>query len=188
MSDGVANGAKTAIRKSCERQVAGAIDTSRRRRVRMSETAKASAVRSDSASPVRLPPPGAPTMSVTPARATTMAIALRRLTGSPRNTRPSSAASTGAMARKNRTRATEVWLSAAMNPPDATAMQAATATPASPIERHAAITRPRSATATNAASATKANTARPATCVAVSIESPRCSTPAVDHAIAASAT
>ena len=88
----------------------------------------------------------------------------------------------------NRTRATLEWLSAAMKLPDATATHTATATPARPTDRNAASTRPRSTTATYASSATPANAARPATCVAVSSVSWRWSTPAVDHAIAASAT
>ena len=48
----------------------------------------------------------------------------------------------------NRTRATLVWLSAAMKLPDATATHPATARPATPTDLKASNTRPRSATAT----------------------------------------
>jgi hypothetical protein len=48
----------------------------------------------------------------------------------------------------NRTRATVVWLSAEMKLPDAVATHSATATPASPTDRNACMTRPRSTTAT----------------------------------------
>ena len=117
-----------------------------------------------------------------------MASALRAVDPLAEEDPPQSAASTGAMARMKSTRATVVWLSAAMNPPEAPAMHAARPTPASPVDRYAARTRPRSATATKSPSATRANSARPATWVAVSSESWRCSTPAVDQAIAARAT
>jgi hypothetical protein len=52
---------------------------------------------------------------------------------------------------------------------------------------NAAIVRRRSLIATKIASATNAKKARPATWVAVSTESSRCSPPAVDHAAAAAA-
>ena len=77
-----------------------------------------------------------------------IATTVRRVIGSPSVTRASSAASTGATARMNRTRATLVWLSAAMKPPDAIATHSATATPASPTDLNACTTRPRSTTAT----------------------------------------
>ena len=48
----------------------------------------------------------------------------------------------------NRTRATLVWLSAAMKLPEAVATHSATATPASPTDLNACTTRPRSTTAT----------------------------------------
>ncbi len=88
----------------------------------------------------------------------------------------------------NSTRATLVWLSAAMKQDEAIATHSATATPASPTERNASTSRPRSTTATYTSSATPANAARPMTCVAVSSVSWRWRTPAVDHATAASAT
>jgi hypothetical protein len=74
-----------------------------------------------------------------------------------------------------------------MNRPDANAVQTATPSPATPIERNTAIVRPRSLTATKAASARNATSARPASCVGVSTESSRCSPPAVDQATAAAA-
>jgi hypothetical protein len=85
---------------------------------------------------------------VTPASASAIACAVRRVIGSPSATRASSAASTGAIARMNRTRATVVWLSAAMKLPEAVATHSATATPASPIDRKDSTKRPRSTTAT----------------------------------------
>ena len=151
-------------------------------------SANASVMPTASASPVALPPPGAPSISATPPSAIAIASAVRRPIASPRKTHPSSAASTGDAAMMNSTRATDVWLSAAMKPAEAAAMQTATPSPATPIERHAARKRPRSATATKSSSAIAANTARPATWVAMSTDSWRCITPAVDHAIAASAT
>ena len=153
-----------------------------------SASANASAISSASASPARSPPPGAPSISVTPASAIASASAVRRPIGSPSSTRASSAASTGEIAWTNSTRATVVWFSAAMNAPEAVARQSARPTPAIPIERQASRKRPRSAIATNSSSANAAKTARPATCVATSSESCRWSTPAVDHATAASAT
>ena len=117
-----------------------------------------------------------------------MAAAPRRVIGSPSVNRASSAASAGATARMNSTRATLVRLSAAMNPADAVAMHSATPTPATPADLNACSTRPRSETATKASSATPANAARPATCVGVSSVSWRWRTPAVDQATAASAT
>jgi ketosteroid isomerase-like protein len=102
--------------------------------------------------------------------------------------RASRAASTGDTARMNSTRATLVWFSAAMKELEATATQSATAIPASPTERNACTTRPRSTIATYTSRATPAKAARPATCVAVSSVSWRCSTPAEDQATAASAT
>ncbi len=59
---------------------------------------------------------------------------VRRVIGSRSVTRASRAASTGATARMNRTRATLVWLSAAMKLPDAVATHSATPTPAAPTE------------------------------------------------------
>ena len=83
-----------------------------------------------------------------PPSASAIATAVRRVIGSPSATRASSAASTGASARMNRTRATLVWLSAAMKLADAIATHTATATPASPTDLNAWTTRPRSTTAT----------------------------------------
>ncbi len=68
----------------------------------------------------------------------------------------------------NRTRATLVWLRAAMKVPEAVATQSATATPAIPMALNACTTRPRSAIATHTSSAAAANTARPKTWVGVS--------------------
>jgi hypothetical protein len=188
ISPALANGRKAAIRISCERHVAGAIDTSWRQRVITIISANASAATNERPSPARLPSPGAPSMIVTPASASAIARTVRRVSGSPSVTRASSAASTGATARMKSTRATLVWFRAAMKAPDAVATHRATATPASPTERNASTTRPRSTTATYASSATPAKAARPDTWVGVSSVSCRCRTPAVDHAIAARAT
>ena len=75
-----------------------------------------------------------------------------------------------------------------MKAPEATAVHKATARPAQPIARKAAIGRPRLETTTNAPSARQAKTARPATWVVVSTESSRWSTPALDQTTAAAAT
>src|SRR3954447_20628188 len=183
-----ANGANATTRNSCDRHVAGSIDTSRRCRLITIETANASAISSDSPSPSRLPPPGPPTMSATPATATAIATPVRALTGSRSAIHASSAASTGAIAWMNSTCATVVWWSATMNDPDAVATHAANAIPARPTERLASTTRPCSLIATHSSSATPANAARTATWVAALTDSPRCRTPALDHARAASAT
>ena len=136
------------MRIACERQVAGAIETSLRQRVITIIVAKASAARKERPSPARLPSPGAPSITATPVSASAIARTVRRVIGSPSVTRASTAASTGATARMNSTRATLVWLSAAMKLPEAVATHTATATPASPTDLNACTTRPRSTTAT----------------------------------------
>ena len=128
--------------------MAGAIETSWRQRVMTIITANASAATNERPSPARLPSPGAPSISATPASASAIARTVRRVIGSPSVTRASSAANTGATARMNRTRATLVWLSAAMKLADAVATHSATATPATPTDLNACSTRPRSTTAT----------------------------------------
>ncbi len=168
--------------------MAGAIDTSWRQRVITIISAKANAAVKASPSPARLPSPGAPSISATPASASAIATTVRRVMGSPSMTRASRAASTGATARMNSTRATLVWLSAAMKHDEAIATHSATAMPGSPTERNASTTLPRSTTATYTSSARPAKAARPMTCVLVSSVSWRWRTPAVDHATAASAT
>ena len=75
-----------------------------------------------------------------------------------------------------------------MNAPDEAAISAATARPARPLARNEAMTRPRSVNATKTPIPSIANSARPASCVARSTVSSRWKRPAVDHAIAASAT
>src|SRR5829696_8283006 len=92
ISPGLAKGRKTATRITCDRQVAGAMETSWRQRVITIMIAKASAARKESPSPARLPSPGAPSMSVTPARASAIARTVRRVIGSTTVTRASSAA------------------------------------------------------------------------------------------------
>ena len=77
-----------------------------------------------------------------------MATSVRRVIGSPSATLASSAASTGASASIKSTRATPVWLSAAMKLADAIAMHSAMPTPGSPTDLNACATRPRSTTAT----------------------------------------
>ena len=88
--------------------MAGAIDTSWRQRVITTITAKASAARNARPSPAGLPSLGAPSISATPASASAIAATVRRVIGSPSVTRASRAASTGATARMNSTRATLV--------------------------------------------------------------------------------
>ena len=124
------------------------METSRRQRVITIISAKASATRNERPSPARLPSPGEPSMSATPTSASAIAATVRRVIGSPSVTQASRAASTGARARMNRTRATLVWLSAAMKPADAIATHSATARPAIPTDLNASTTRPRSTTAT----------------------------------------
>jgi hypothetical protein len=148
ISPGLAKGKKTATRITCERQVAGAIETSWRQRVITIISAKARATTNERPSPARLPSPGAPSISVTPPNARAIAATVRRVSGSPSVSRASSAASTGATARMNRTRATLVWFSAAMKLADAVATHSATAMPARPTDLNACTTRPRSISAT----------------------------------------
>src|SRR5262249_49046388 len=92
---------------ACERHVAGAIETSRWWRVITITAAKLTDMKSESAVPATPGWLGPPTIRPTPARATVMAIHVRRLTRSPRNV-PSAAARTGEIAWKKRTFATEV--------------------------------------------------------------------------------
>ena len=63
ISPGLANGRKATTRITCERQVAGAIETSWRQRVITTITANASAARNARPSPARLPSPGAPSIT-----------------------------------------------------------------------------------------------------------------------------
>ena len=148
MAAGSANGRKATTRIACERHVAGAIEMSWRQRVITTITANADAARNARPSPAGLPSPGAPSITVMPASATAIATTFRRVIGSPSVTRASSAASTGATARMNSTRATLEWLSAAMKLADAVATHRATPRPAIPTDRNASTTRPRSTTAT----------------------------------------
>src|SRR5712692_6348222 len=152
-----------------------------------SVAANEAVMRSDRAIPGRLGWPGPPTISPTPARATTMASQVRRETGSP-NTVPSTAARIGASACMKRTLATDEWFSATMNEPEEIAISAAIASPPRPTDRNARSTAPCSATATYASSPSTAKRARPASCVPTPTDSSRCKIPAVDHATAASAT
>jgi hypothetical protein len=157
-----ANGANATTRSSCATNVAGAIDTSRRCRAITIPMANANAIVRHRTLPVASPSPGPPIISATPATASPIAAAVRAVTGSLRRVRPSSAASTGAIACTNSTCATVVWLSATMNDPEATARH--TANPARAA--HARVRSARSLIATYTSSATAANAARPATCVA----------------------
>ena len=185
---GSANGANAASTSTCERQMAGAIEMSRRCRVITTATAKDSVITTESASPRPCAPPGPPTMIPTPTSATAIAAPVRRETDSRSAAQAMSAAAIGASACMKSTFATVVWLSATMKLPDATAVQSATATPARPIVAKARTTPSRSVSATKASSAKVAKSARPATWVAVLTVSSRCRTPALDHASAASAT
>ncbi len=73
-----------------------------------------------------------PSISATPISAIAIDRSVRRVSGSPRVTRASSAESIGEIASRNSTRATGSWLSAAMNPPEEIATHTATATPGEP--------------------------------------------------------
>ena len=148
ISAGLAKGANAATTITCDRQVAGAIDTSWRQRVITIIRANASTTTNARTSPARLPAPGSPSISVTPTRAMAIAATVRRVIGSPSVTQARSAASTGARARMNRTRATLVWLSAATKLAEAVATHSATAMPARPMDLNDWTTRPRSTTAT----------------------------------------
>ncbi len=185
---GCANGATTTTTSTWDRQMAGAMEMSRRWRVITTASAKDSVITTERASPRPCAPPGPPTIRPTPASATTIATAVRRETCSLNPTQAISAAAIGERACMNRTLATVVWLRATMNVLDATAVSAATASSARPIVRKARSVSPRSVKATKRNRAIAAKSARPATCVAAPTESSRCSTPAVDHATAASAT
>ena len=84
--------------------------------------------------------------------------------------------------------ATVVWFSATMNVAEATAVHAATAISARPIDPNARTPPPCPEKATNASSPSTAKSALPATWVVVPTDSSRCSAPALDQARAASAT
>ncbi len=75
-----------------------------------------------------------------------------------------------------------------MNDPDETAISAAMARPGRPIARKAMSERPRSVAAMKTPIPSIANSARPASCVPRLTVSSRWKSPAVDQAIAASAT
>ena len=180
-------GATTRTTSSWERQIAGAIEMSRRCRVITMLPAKANVIRSEKPMPSVPPLPGPPTMRPTPSSAIAIATAARRVIRSRRTIQARSAAAIGETACRKSTLATVEWLRATMNEPDANAVVTATPRPATPIVRKAATVRPRFRNATKSAIATKAKNARPASCVGVSTESSRCRPPAVDHAIAAAA-
>jgi hypothetical protein len=142
---------------------------------------------SDSPAPSALPLPGELTITPIPSKANVIATVVRTPMRSRSTTKPSSAANTGDTAWIDSTCATEAWFNAPMK--DDTPKQTTNATPAPPIERHASGTRPRPATITYAAIDRAANRARPPIWVGRGTdESWRCSTPAVDHTTAASAT
>src|SRR6478735_1533674 len=185
---GAANGAATQTTITWDRQTAGIMDTSRRWRVITIATANANDISSETPSPITSASPGVPNMMATPETAITIAAHVRPVTGSRSTTQPSNAASTGEIAWVNSTCATVVWLRATMKLPEAIAVEAATPTPAMPIERNAPTTLPRSVNHTRPSSATSANPARPASCVAVLTPSSRWNRPAVDQAMAARAT
>ena len=171
-----------------DRQTAGIMDTSRRWRVITIATANAKDISSETPSPITSALPGVPNMMATPASAITIAAHVRPVTASRSTTQPSNAASTGEIAWVNSTWATLVWLRAMMKLPEAIAVHTPTPTPAMPIERNAPTTLPRSVRHRNPSSASSAKPARPASCVAVLTSSSRWNRPAVDQAMAASAT
>ena len=185
---GWANGPAAASTSSWERQIAGAMEMSRRWRVITTASAKARVISTESPTPSPKLAPGPPTIRPTPPSAMTIATAVLFDTDSCSAAHPISAAAIGATACMKSTFATVVWLSATMNDPDATAVQTATTSSARPISVNDATTPRPPENATKAKSASVANTARPATCVAVLTVSSRCRTPALDQASAASAT
>ena len=166
--------------------MAGAIEMSRRWRVITTPSANANIMTTESTRPSPCAPPGPPTMRPTPTNATAIATTVRREIDSRSATQAISAAAIGDAACMKSTLATVVWLSATMKQPEARAVRAATASEAARIDVKAVTTCPRSMTATKARSASAAKTARPAIWVAVLTSSSRWSTPAVDHASAAS--
>ena len=181
-----ANGAKTANTRTCDRHVAGAIDTSALRRVTTIVAAKPIIARKEKVMPARLGRDGAPAITAKPPAATPIAAQVLRRTGSPAS-RPSSAAVSGTSAWMTMTSATGASLSAVMNDPEETVISTATASPGRPMARKARTTRPRSATATRTNTAMEEKTARPASCEARLMCSWSCRIPARDHAVAASA-
>ena len=123
------------MRKICERQMAGAIEMSRRWRVITTPSANANIITTESTRPSPCAPPGPPTMRPTPTRATAMATTVRREIDSRSATQAISAAAIGDAACMKRTLATVVWLSATMKQPEARAVRAATASEARPHRR-----------------------------------------------------
>jgi len=103
-----ANGAKTMTTSSWASAIAGAMETPRYRRAMTMTSAKATPVSSERPSPRIGPPPGAPTITMTPPSATAIAHAVRQVSRSPRRTTPRPAATRGAMDCRTRTCATEV--------------------------------------------------------------------------------
>ncbi len=185
---GEANGANATTTITCDRQMAGPMEMSRRCRVITRAPANDSVITSERPRPAPAPPPGPPIITPTPASATTIATPVLRDTDSRSTTQAIRAAAIGESACRKMTFATVAWLRATMKVAEAIAVNPATASSASPIERNGLTTWPPLETATKARSAIAANTALPATWVAESTESARCSTPAVDQATAAMAT
>ena len=131
---------------TCERHVAGAIETSRRCRVITSVPANDDVISTESPRPSALGRPGPPTINATPPRAIVIASHVRRDTASPSSI-PSTAARSGASACMKRMFATDAWFSAIRNEPDEIAINAAIARPPRPIARNARTSAPRSAIA-----------------------------------------
>ena len=103
---GWVNGATATTTRNCERQIAGAIDTSRRCRVMTMVTAKASVIKSETPTPSAPPLPGPPTINATPNRATPMATSARPVIDPASAIQASRAANMGAAACMKRTFAT----------------------------------------------------------------------------------
>src|SRR5581483_9870373 len=113
-----ANGAAPTSTITCERHIAGAIETSRRCRAITIMPANDAETKNESDWPSALAWPGPPAITAPPATATAIAAQVRRATGSPSSV-PSAAAKIGARACQKSTFATDAWFSATKNAAEA---------------------------------------------------------------------
>ena len=95
MVAGWENGPATSTTSSCERQIAGTIEMSRRCRVITMATAKATIITNEAPTPSRPPLPGPPTIRPTPRSAIPIATPALAVIGSPSAIQASSAATIG---------------------------------------------------------------------------------------------
>jgi len=147
---------------TCAMAVAGAIDTCRWRRAMTITTANASGETTAISSPSALPPLGTPTITPMPRTANAIAPQVRGESGSRKVQNANSPVRIGVIAWISSTCAMLVWFNATMKLADATAMPAATATPARLATDLNAARRPTlSPATTNASTAASAKSARP---------------------------